>query len=119
MSLMNRSSRSFSQFIEVYSSPTESQKWDVVATCFFIDTARNFIRYLEVFNHLLPLGGLWINLGPLLWHYEGGSGSGSDDNESKKKLLEDDISIELTLEEVLDCTRRMGFEIEVSSRDWL
>lgn len=103
-----------SQFIEVYSSPSESSRWDVVATCYFIDTARNFLRYLEVFNHVLPLGGLWINVGPLLWHYEGGrGGSGSDSGKDgkKKKTLGEDISIELTLEEVIDLIKRMGFEI--------
>lgn len=32
-------------------------------TCFFIDTARNIVHYLETIHGLLKPGGLWINLG--------------------------------------------------------
>ena len=93
----NADKRSFVlQFVEVYSKEEERGEWDAIATCFFIDTARNIIRYLEVLNHLLPIGGAWINLGPLLWHYENNG----------------DLSIELTLEELLDLLPKMGFEIE-------
>lgn len=38
-------------------------------TCFFIDTAHNVLRYLEVIQHVLRLGGYWVNLGPLLYHW--------------------------------------------------
>jgi carnosine N-methyltransferase len=86
------------EFVEVYSKEAESKRWNAVATCFFIDTARNFARYLEVLNHVLPVNGVWINVGPLLWHYEGGA--------------QGDISIELTMEEVLELIELMGFVIE-------
>jgi hypothetical protein len=33
---------------EVYSAPDQAGAWDCVATCFFIDTAHNVLRYLEV-----------------------------------------------------------------------
>lgn len=87
------------QFIEVYSKEQEKGAWNAVATCFFIDTAHNLTRYLEVINHALVLGGVWINVGPLLWHYEGAAHG--------------DLSIELTLDEVLGLVGLMGFHIEV------
>lgn len=40
-----------------------TEQWDVVATCFFIDTAKNIIRYLEVIHKILKPGGTWINIG--------------------------------------------------------
>lgn len=83
------------EFVEVYSKAPEKAAWNAVATVYFVDTARNVVRYLEVLNHLLPIGGLWINVGPLLWHY-------------------DDLSVELTLEELMGLIELMGFEIEVS-----
>lgn len=53
-------------FLNVY---TTANEWNCVASCFFIDCAPNVIEYIEnIFNILKP-GGLWINLGPLLYHY--------------------------------------------------
>ncbi|SPO23884.1 related to UPF0586 protein C1778.07 [Ustilago trichophora] len=91
-------------FCEVYSKPEEKRAWHVVATCFFIDTARNVLRYMETLNHLLPIGGHWINAGPLLWHFEnsGNSRGGSGDS----------LSIELTLDELVQLLPKMGFELE-------
>jgi len=37
--------------------------WSCVATCFFIDTARNVIVYLENIFRMLQPGGYWINFG--------------------------------------------------------
>lgn len=86
--------------MEVYSKEQEKEAWDAVTTCFFIDTAHNLTRYLEVINQVLVMGGIWINVGPLLWHYEGAARG--------------DLSIELTLDEVLGLVELMGFHIEVS-----
>ncbi|KAN0065054.1 hypothetical protein ACQY0O_001549 [Thecaphora frezii] len=91
------------EFCEVYSKPDERASWNAVATCFFIDTARNVVRYLETLNHLLPVGGYWINAGPLLWHFEGSGG---------QQAGADDLSIELTLDELLHLCTKMGFEVE-------
>lgn len=122
-------------FLTVYSTPPEKGRWSAICTCFFLDTAKNPIRYLEVIHHLLPTGGYWINLGPLLWHFEGlgpgGGGSHSHDSETektngdprprpKKRSTSSDNnddddqggSIELTLEEVLDLITSMGFQIQ-------
>lgn len=82
----------------------ERSAWNAVATCYFIDTSHNFARYLEVINHVLPIGGIWINVGPLLWHYEG---TGRDSKGDAG------LSIELTLDEVIGLIELMGFTIEV------
>jgi len=54
-------------FLEVYRN--QVGEWDCVATCFFIDTASNVVQYVEHIHSLLADGGIWINLGPLLYHY--------------------------------------------------
>ncbi len=113
-------------FEEVYghkSEPDEPQYglWDAILTCFFIDTvsfscrthtgpdthilvvvdskAKNIVNYLRIIHNILAPGGVWINLGPLLWHWENNHTS--------------DISIELDLEEVKALARTIGFEISV------
>ncbi|KAJ1301282.1 hypothetical protein OPQ81_003687 [Rhizoctonia solani] len=72
-------------------------EWDAVLTCFFIDTAKNIISYLKTIHKILAPGGVWINLGPLLWHWENNNSN--------------DMSIELDLEEVKELARKIGFEI--------
>jgi ubiquinone/menaquinone biosynthesis C-methylase UbiE len=43
------------------------EKWDAVVTCFFIDTAKNIVDYLETIHKVLKKGGVWINAGkPIL-----------------------------------------------------
>ena len=60
-------------------------QYDAVAAVFFLDTAPNLIRYLEVIRHCLKPGGVLINVGPLLWHWEnlvpGNQGYDGDANE--------------------------------------
>jgi len=76
-------------------------KWDAVLTCFFIDTAKNIVNYLQIIYDLLKPEGIWINLGPLLWHWENvGPGAGTSD-----------ISIELNLDEIRRLAHKIGFEI--------
>jgi len=53
-------------FIEIYKEP---ESWRCVATSYFIDTANNVVDYIETIWHILTAGGIWINLGPLLYHY--------------------------------------------------
>jgi len=52
-------------FIEIY---TEVEAWECVSTTFFIDTAPNVIDYIETIWNILKPGGIWVNIGPLLWH---------------------------------------------------
>ena len=87
--------------------------WDCVACCFFLDTARNVLTYLEVYMHeslvhaltsrqaifnMLKPGGLLINLGPLLYHF--------DDNDEAP-------SLELSFEELRAAMLGIGFAVEV------
>ncbi|GAA5894400.1 carnosine N-methyltransferase family protein [Sporobolomyces salmoneus] len=80
-------------FLELYGNGTGD--WDACVTCFFIDTARSIPHYLETIYGLLKPGGVWINCGPTLWHFE-------NDPHSR--------SIELPLEDVKALARRIGFE---------
>ncbi|GAA5850583.1 hypothetical protein JCM8547_001920 [Rhodosporidiobolus lusitaniae] len=82
-------------FLELYGEDEGS--WDSCITCFFLDTAQNIVAYLLTIYKLLKPGGYFVNLGPLLWHFE-------NDREG--------TSIELTLGEAKALARRIGFEIE-------
>ncbi|KAG7359187.1 N2227-like protein [Nitzschia inconspicua] len=43
--------------------------FDVVVTCFFIDTAHNIYDYVGMINGVLKAKtGIWINVGPVQWH---------------------------------------------------
>lgn len=71
------------EFVDVYKE--DIAKWDALLTAFFIDTAKNIFLYIRCFASLIREGGVWINLGPLLFHYA---------------EVENEISIELSWEEV-------------------
>jgi len=43
--------------------------FDALLTPFFIDTAKNFVLYVRTFATILKESAMWINIGPLLWHY--------------------------------------------------
>ncbi|KAG2112813.1 N2227-domain-containing protein [Suillus cothurnatus] len=75
----------------------QAGQWDAVLTCFFIDTAKNIINYLRIIHRILTPGGVWINIGPLLWHFENNTTN--------------DPSVELDLEEVKILARKIGFVI--------
>ncbi|CAN1256153.1 Carnosine N-methyltransferase [Linum perenne] len=87
-------------FVEVYSDPSQAGCWDAVVTCFFIDTAHNIVEYIETISKILKDGGVWINLGPLLYHFADMYGQ------------EDEMSIELSLEDVKRVALHYGFEFE-------
>ncbi|TGJ77128.1 hypothetical protein E0Z10_g10747, partial [Xylaria hypoxylon] len=92
--------------------------YDAVAAVFFLDTAPNLIRYLEVIRHCLRPGGVLINVGPLLWHWEnhvpghhGYDGDG-DYDENTSLGIADPGSFELTDDEVIALVEKMGFVVE-------
>ncbi|KAI3979176.1 hypothetical protein MKX01_017001 [Papaver californicum] len=87
-------------FVEVYSDPSQEGAWDTIVTCFFIDTAHNIVEYIETISRLLVDGGVWINLGPLLYHFADAFGT------------EDEMSIELSLEDVKKVAFDYGFQLE-------
>ncbi|XP_052206649.1 uncharacterized protein LOC127811011 isoform X2 [Diospyros lotus] len=87
-------------FVEVYSDPSQVGVWDAVVTCFFLDTAHNIVEYIEIISRVLKYDGVWINLGPLLYHFADMYGQG------------DEMSIELSLEDVKRISFHYGFELE-------
>ncbi|XP_057461156.1 uncharacterized protein LOC130751586 [Actinidia eriantha] len=87
-------------FVEVYSDPNQVGVWDAIVTCFFLDTAHNIVEYIEIISRILKDGGVWINLGPLLYHFADMYGQ------------EDEMSIELSLEDVKKVAFHYGFQME-------
>mmetsp|Transcript_18584 Transcript_18584/g.41713 ORF Transcript_18584/g.41713 Transcript_18584/m.41713 type:complete len:431 (-) Transcript_18584:92-1384(-) len=71
------------EFVEVYKDQHET--WDGMATCFFLDTAKNVFLYIRMIAQLMRPGGIWTNIGPLLFHYA---------------EVPNEVSIELSWEEV-------------------
>ncbi|CAJ1345840.1 unnamed protein product [Effrenium voratum] len=55
------------EFVEVYKHQVGA--WDGMATCFFLDTAKNMFLYIRTIADIIRKGGVWTNLGPLLYHY--------------------------------------------------
>jgi len=81
-------------FLEIYS---ENESWNDIVTCFFLDTARNVIQYIEHIYKLLKPGGSWINIGPLLYHYSDNPG---------------ETSLDLSYEQIKQVIIGIGFEME-------
>ncbi|KAH8386812.1 hypothetical protein KR093_002725 [Drosophila rubida] len=84
-------------FLEVYKTPAA---YNCVATCFFIDCANNVIDFIRTIYKILVPGGIWVNLGPLLYHYSDVQGQNS---------------IEPTYEDLIIIMESIGFDI-LSSR---
>uniref|UniRef100_A0A1I7Z0K7 carnosine N-methyltransferase n=1 Tax=Steinernema glaseri TaxID=37863 RepID=A0A1I7Z0K7_9BILA len=77
-----------------------NESFDCVITCFFLDTATTPFVYLDVIKRILKPGGVWINFGPLLYHYAG----------------EHQDAIELPYEEIIKLVRTYGFDIVKDER---
>ena len=56
-------------FTKMYNN--KENNYDCVITCFFIDTAKNVIEYIDIIEKVLKKGGIWINFGPLSYHWVG------------------------------------------------
>jgi SAM-dependent methyltransferase len=80
-------------FTSIFPATAYAGQYDVVVTLFFIDTARNLLSYLSTIRDLLRPGGIWINVGPLLW----GSAPW----------------VQLSLDEVRAVSQEMGFVFDV------
>lgn len=110
-----------SDFLVLYSAPSTRDSFDAVATVFFIDTAPNLIRYIETIHNCLKPGGLWINVGPLLWHFEDRTAGGEnkpkpgdgDDEDFEKEFqgIGEPGGVELAGDEVVLLVESMGFTI--------
>ena len=107
---------SMGDFVDVYSREENAERFDALVSVFFIDTAPDFVRYVEVVRRVLRVAGVWCNVGPLLWHFEGSGPSGEGENgegerEKKKGRIGDHGSVELSNEEVLEVLKLHGFEV--------
>ena len=71
--------------------------YDGVITSFFLDTANNIIQFIEIIYYILNKGGIWINIGPLLYHFHD---------------VQNEVSIELSWEEVKKIILKFGFKIK-------
>ncbi|XP_053990722.1 carnosine N-methyltransferase-like [Hylaeus volcanicus] len=87
------------EFVEVYWE--QEKQWDAVLTSFFIDTAKNVFQYIRTIARLLPPGGLWANVGPLLYHF-------SD--------MPNEISIEVSYEEIRSVIKKY---FTISKESWI
>jgi hypothetical protein len=120
-----RMSMSTGDFCVVYSRSDSAEAFDAVATVFFIDTAPNIIRYIEAVRNCLKPGGIWINLGPLLWHHTARKEHDDEETGEEKKRrvnstdagIGDPGSVELTNDEVLALIEHFGFTIEKQETD--
>ena len=97
----DRFSMAAGDFVDAYGEPESEGTFECVATVFFVDTAWNFVDYVETIRNVLVDGGVWVNFGPLLWHWEG-----RDVPEGETK------GVELTLEECLVIVEKCGFVVE-------
>lgn len=119
-----------SDFLVLYRDGAHFRAYSVVITVFFLDTAPNVIRYIETIRHCLEENGIWINLGPLQWHFaqrDSGQSSCNDagvtEMQGKENLdhhpssrntgIEEPGSVELSYEELSSLVQHMGFDIEV------
>jgi len=97
-------------FCVLYRSDGYKNAFDAVTTVFFIDTAPNLISYIETVEHCLKPGGVWINLGPLLWHFEDRSSSQTSTGAKEDNLgIGEPGSFELSEDEVVKLLEHSGF----------
>ncbi|KAK9430744.1 N2227-like protein-domain-containing protein [Lipomyces doorenjongii] len=104
-------------FAEIYANiPDEADKWDVITTVFFLDTAHNVLEYIDVISQALKNSdgsGYWINFGPLLYHFEEEQNSSSAVARAPNDVdQQDGISIELPLDYLISIVEKCGFVFE-------
>jgi carnosine N-methyltransferase len=80
-------------FISTYENTKDF--YDCVITCYFMDTAENIIQYVDIIYNVLKKGGIWINFGPLSYHYS---------------LFPDRVSIELPYDKLKEVIINYEFE---------
>lgn len=91
------------EFCECFGGEDERGTYDAVVTCFFLDTAHNFIQYMETIWDVLVAGGVWVHLGPLQWHW----------SDAHTYLAgSDEISIEVGFDAVVEMATKVGFAVE-------
>lgn len=113
----DRMSMTAGEFTELYDDEKYKDKFDAVATVFFLDTAPNLIKYIQTIRNCLKPGGILINNGPLLYHHISSSSNKSeDDSQTNFSHIgqKNPGHVKLSVEEVLMLVSSMGFNIEDS-----
>jgi spermidine synthase len=82
-------------FLEEFKEDADS--FDAVVTFFFMDTARNILEYMDTIYQVLRDGGVWVNMGPLLYY---------------------DASVELSLGDLVKVAEDYGFEFLDVDESW-
>ena len=113
----DRMSMTASDFVVLYGDETHAGMFDVITTVFFLDTAPNVMRYIEVIRNCLKEGGVWINIGPLLWHWGDKAPKEFKEGEGKQQTsdregIDEPGSVELTVDEILLLVEKLGFRVE-------
>lgn len=80
-------------FLQVYKGQSDS--WDCVCSCYFLDCANNIVEFLEVIYDILRPGGIFINFGPLLYHFCDAP---------------NELSIEPSYEDIKEIIQKIGFK---------
>lgn len=93
------------------------ENFDVLTTCFFIDTASNIIDYLRTIHYCLKPGGVWINFGPLLWHFEDYTSTHYISKQLSKdgpvKTIPNIMKgLELSRDDLIELITKIGFKFE-------
>lgn len=118
-------------FCTSFNNSDSAEMFSSVVTAYFIDTSPNLFRYIQAVHNCLQPGGLWINVGPLLWHFDGRAPHEEDNTATHKAEngvdahrqatshafekedtgIAEPGSFELTHEEILALVAHSGFEI--------
>jgi carnosine N-methyltransferase len=109
-------------FSVVYKQEEFRNRYDVIATIFFLDTAKNPISYIETVVNCLKPGGIWMNLGPLKWHFEYWDHPRQDDDsdlkskrpeggEGEDQGIANPGAVLLAEKDILELLNRYGFEL--------
>ena len=93
------------EFLHLYQAPEHAGAWDGVVTCFFIDTAPVVFEYVATISRALRPGGVWVNLGPLLYHWAARGAHDEDDDRYAQ-------SVELAWDELRHAILAHGFELQ-------
>lgn len=101
---------------------SNQESFDVVSTCFFLDTASNIIDYLKTIYYCLKPGGIWINFGPLMWHFEDDAKTYYITKQMTKNTPARSIptvmkGLELSRENLIELVERIGFTFEKRESD--
>ncbi|CDR37864.1 CYFA0S01e18492g1_1 [Cyberlindnera fabianii] len=81
-------------------------QFQCVITNFFIDTSPNVIEYLKTLHHCLSDNGLWLNFGPLLWHFEDADDTEEIIHPDGSKHVSPISGLEMSLEDLITLAER-------------